>query len=790
MTQKLTLEIDGHVCEAERGEMIIAVADREGIAIPRFCYHKKLSVAANCRMCLVEVEQGGRPVPKPLPACATAVADGMKVKTRSPLALEAQRGTMEFLLINHPLDCPICDQGGECELQDVAMGYGGDLSRYSEGKRVVKDEDLGPLIATDMTRCIHCTRCVRFGAEVAGLRELGATGRGEDMRIGTYVEHTIAHELSGNIIDLCPVGALTSKPFRFQARAWEMTQADGVAAHDSLGSNIHFHIRGRRVMRVHPKDNESINETWISDRDRFSYEGLTHPDRLTVPMIKRDGQWAEASWEDALARVADAFKGAGEGGVGALIAPTATLEEMYLSQRIVRELGGADIDTRLHQQDFLADPVDPLLPWLGMAIPELEQQRVLMVVGCDIRQEQPLLAHRLRKAALTGSRVWFVNPLALDLTFESEQLVSGPWGMIDDLAAIASALGVAGQGAAADAIALAKVADDHRECASALQQIGSEAPGALLIGGLAASHPDYSAIKELCGLIAAANGAKLGYIPLAANSAGAHLAGALPYVEPGAKPADRIGCNARSMLVEHKSCLLGWGFEPDRDLCNPALAAESLTANNFVVACTVYRSAAWEAVADVMLPIAAFAETSGTFVNADLTWQSFRGAVPPPGEARPGWKVLRVLANLLDLQGFEYGASSDVLTELREACVDVHPDNALRGQVEPRSARPNGLSRIGTVPIYASDPLVRHAKSLQATPEAGSFGAYIAPDFAAKLGLAQGDRVRVQQADGAASEVLVGLDDRIPADCVRIPAGVPGSGSMGERIGVVQLVKV
>ena len=300
MTDKINIEIDGRTCEADPGEMIIAVADRAGIVIPRFCYHEKLSIAANCRMCLVEAEQGGRPFPKPVPACATPVAPGMKILTRSAKALEAQRGTMEFLLINHPLDCPICDQGGECELQDVAMGYGGDFSRYAEGKRVVMDEDLGPLIATEMTRCIHCTRCVRFGAEIAGVRELGATGRGETMRIGTFVGHTVAHELSGNIIDLCPVGALTSKPYRFTARAWELTQAEGIAPHDGLGSNLNLHLRGNRLMRVHPRDNEAVNETWISDRDRFSYQGLASADRLLHPMVKRDGTWQEATWQDAL----------------------------------------------------------------------------------------------------------------------------------------------------------------------------------------------------------------------------------------------------------------------------------------------------------------------------------------------------------------------------------------------------------------------------------------------------------------------------------------------------------
>jgi NADH-quinone oxidoreductase subunit G len=444
MTDKVTIDIDGRACQADPGEMIIAVTDREGIPIPRFCYHKKLSIAANCRMCLVEVEQNGRPFPKPVPACSTPVCAGLKVLTRSPKALEAQKGTMEFLLINHPLDCPICDQGGECELQDVAMGYGRDVSRYIEGKRVVQDENLGSLIATDMTRCIHCTRCVRFGAEIAGVRELGATGRGEHVRIGTFVEHAMAHELSGNIIDLCPVGALTSKPYRFQARAWELTQVDGLAPHDGLGSNLHLHVRRNQVMRVHPRDNEAINETWISDRDRFSYEGLYTEDRLLSPLVKKDGAWQAIGWSEALQLAATQLKSAGSR-LGALISPSATLEEMFLAQKLVRGLGSPDIDTRLRQQDFRGDATDPLLPWLGLAIADVEKQGAILLVGSDIRAEIPLLAHRIRKAAVENqASVATINPYALALTFPAEQFTGTPTANLGDLAAIAKALGAKG----------------------------------------------------------------------------------------------------------------------------------------------------------------------------------------------------------------------------------------------------------------------------------------------------------------------------------------------------------
>jgi len=418
MSQDLVnLEIDGQALQAPKGAMLIDVADEANIVIPRFCYHKKLSVAANCRMCLVEVEKA----PKPLPACATPVMEGMKVHTRSPLAIAAQKGTMEFLLINHPLDCPICDQGGECELQDVAMGYGESVSRYTEAKRVVKDKDIGPLIETEMTRCIHCTRCVRFGEEIAGVRELGATGRGEHMRIGTFVEHTVSHELSGNVIDLCPVGALTAKPSRYRARAWEYQQYPSVAPHDGVGSNLFVHVHNGRVMRVVPRENEAVNETWISDRDRFSYTGLYAADRLTTPRIKVDGQWRDATWEEALARVAQGLRDTAPERIGALLSPSLTLEEHYLAQKLLRGIGVRDIDHRLDQLDFRDEAAAPLFPWLGSSIEALERADAVLLVGCNPRREQPMLAHRLRKAALKGARISAVYTHRLDLTYSTER---------------------------------------------------------------------------------------------------------------------------------------------------------------------------------------------------------------------------------------------------------------------------------------------------------------------------------------------------------------------------------
>ncbi|MCP4125499.1 MAG: NADH-quinone oxidoreductase subunit NuoG, partial [Gammaproteobacteria bacterium] len=433
----VTIEVDGQELKAKAGAMLIDVADQAGIEIPRFCYHNKLSVSANCRMCLIEVEK----VPKPIPACATSVMDGMKVYTKSPMALAAQKGTMEFLLINHPLDCPVCDQGGECELQDQSLAYGSDVTRFVEKKRLVPKKYIGPLVETNFNRCIHCTRCVRFSAEIAGMREMGSTGRGEYMKIGTYVERTIDSELSGNLIDICPVGSLTSKPYRYQARAWELTQSDSVAPHDVVGSNIHIHVRNNRVMRVHPRANEAVNECWISDRDRFSYEGLYSEDRLTSPMIKENGRWVETDWDSALQRVADGLKEAGAG-TGALVSPGATVEELYLAQKLIRSLGSDSIDFRVRQSDFRGG--EPSLPWLGLSIDEVESVDAALIIGANPRKDQPILGHRLRKAALNGASICYLNPLSHNLNYRAEQLLSAPANMVDDLAAVAKAVGASG----------------------------------------------------------------------------------------------------------------------------------------------------------------------------------------------------------------------------------------------------------------------------------------------------------------------------------------------------------
>ena len=756
----VTIEVNGQELKAEAGAMLIDVADAAGIEIPRFCYHKKLSVSANCRMCLVEVEK----VPKPIPACATTVMDGMKVYTRSPMALAAQKGTMEFLLINHPLDCPICDQGGECELQDISLSYGSDATRFVEKKRVVPKKYIGPLIETNFTRCIHCTRCVRFSAEVAGIREMGATGRGEYMKIGTYVEKSIDSELSGNMIDICPVGSLTSKPFRYQGRAWELNQTDSVAAHDCVGSNIHIHVRGNSVMRVHPKANESINECWISDRDRFSYEGLSSEDRLTVPMIKQNGKWSETDWETALQEAANGLQAAGQD-VAALTSPNATVEEQFLAQKLVRGLGSDNIDFRLRQSDFRNG--GPAMPWLGLAIDEVEGVDAALVIGGNPRKDQPILGHRLRKAALNGAKISYLNPLECDLNYRAQQLVSSPAAMVDGLAAVAKALG---------ANVTAEISAEHQAIADQLKQADS---AVVLLGSLAASHPDYTVLSALAAEIAKASGAKIGFITEGANSLGARMAGAMP----------ESGLNAQTMLEQQQKAYLLLGLEPDCDLYNPVQAKNAFAQADCVVALSLYKTDALESSANVILPIAGFAETSGTYVNGAGTWQSFAGSVTPQGEARPAWKILRVLGNLLDIAGFDQVSSSDALEEARKAAAGKQLDNTVTADMNAeRALSGSGLIRIGDVPIYAVDAMVRRAPALQQTADAIAAAIRINPAEAAKAGLADGDTAVVIQ-EGKRAELPVEIDPGVADGSVRVCAGLAGSESLGGQFGEVTLEK-
>ncbi|MGC4027745.1 MAG: NADH-quinone oxidoreductase subunit NuoG [Steroidobacteraceae bacterium] len=697
--------VDGVPMKARKGDMIIRVTDANDVYVPRFCYHEKLPVAANCRMCLVEVEKA----PKPMPACATPVAEGMVIHTRSAKAIAAQKSVMEFLLINHPLDCPICDQGGECELQDLAMGYGRDISRFNERKRVVKDKNIGPLISTDMTRCIHCTRCVRFGQDVAGVQELGTTNRGEHNEIGTYVEKSVDHELSGNIIDLCPVGALNSKPFRYRARAWEMTQVPLVSPHDGLGTNLYGHVLRGRLMRVVPRQNEAINECWVADRDRFSYEGVYSADRLTVPMVRtRDGQWKETDWQTALQAAADGLKSAPAERLGVLAGPSSTVEEYALLAQLARGLGTANIDHRLRQGDFSGDALDPALPSLGGGIAEVDQLETLLIVGSNLRRELPVLAHRVRKAARAGGSIWYLNPAHFDVLFPvAGEFIVPPAQQLAELNALLQAAGVA---PAAGPVAAVTAA--HQ---SLVQRLRDTSRKAIWLGALAQRHPQYAALRAAATALAAATGAQIGVLAEGGNAAGAWLAGVVPHRMAGGGSTHGVGRNAAQMLSAPMDAYLLWDVEPWADsLQTGALAA--LAGSTFVVAATPFITEEIRRVAHVLLPIGTFAETSGTYVNLEGLWQSFAGAAQPLGQARPGWKVLRVLGNLLGLAGFEQMSSEQVRDALKaQISQSAGVSSAPAGQVPVAAVGADAA--VVDLPAYQIDAVVRRASALQRTRE-------------------------------------------------------------------------
>ncbi|MFT5500547.1 MAG: NADH-quinone oxidoreductase subunit G [Woeseiaceae bacterium] len=708
----VNIEVDGKPVEAKKGQMLMEATDAIGAYVPRFCYHEKLSIAANCRMCLVEVEKA----PKPMPACATPVGEGMKVFTKSPKAIAAQKATMEFLLINHPLDCPICDQGGECELQDLALGYGRDVSRYNERKRVVKDKDLGPLVSTDMTRCIHCTRCVRFSQEIEGLQELGTIGRAEDMKISMYIEKSVDHELSANIIDLCPVGALNNKPYRYSARAWEMTQMATVSPHDCVGSNMFAHVLRGTVKRVVPRENEAINETWISDRDRFSYQGIYSSDRLQNPRIRKDDAWHDISWADALQLLAERLKAAAAEKIGMLSAPGATLEEHHLLNRLANHLGTNNIDHRIAQRDFSDQDNDPIFPWLGCDIAEIDASDAILVVGSNLRKEAPIIAHRVRKAALAGAKVSFVNREQYEYHFDVEHYEHGG-GLVEQLCGIVAA--AAGKkdlpASVAKLCAGVKPSASQKGIASSLA--AAEAP-LVMLGLIAARHKGFSAVRALTAALAELTGARFGSLSEGANSAGASLIGALPHRGPAGVRRSSTGLNAGDMLDQSLDVTVLFGCEPD-DIHATENAPQKLTAQKFVVAFTPYQSESLEAAADLLLPIGTFAESAGTYVNCEGRWQSFNGIANPVGEARPGWKALRVLGNLLDAENFEYQTNEDVRHEIAAGLQDVRPDNSYAGRkaVSPANGADAAEQQLD-IPIYRTDGLVRRSTALQLTPEA------------------------------------------------------------------------
>jgi NADH-quinone oxidoreductase subunit G len=773
----LDIEIDGKALSVAEGTTVLNAAHQAGIYVPHFCYHKKLSIAANCRMCLVEVEQGGKPFPKPLPACATPIAAGMKVFTHSKLAVGAQKGVMEFLLINHPLDCPICDQGGECQLQDLAVGYGASAARYQEEKRVVVNKNLGPLVSTDMTRCINCTRCVRFLQEIGGRMELGQAWRGDRAEILPFLEQTLDSELSGNIIDLCPVGALTSKPFRYAARTWELARRRSVAAHDGLGSNVVVQVKHDRVLRVLPLENEAINECWLSDRDRFSYEGLNTDERLTRPMLKQGGEWREVEWNQALDYAAhalrDIVKEHGPAAVGALISPNATLEEMFLAGRLLRGLGSDNIDSRLRQSDFSGQREGA--PWLGMKIAEINRLDRVLLVGSFLRQEHPLIAQRLRQAVRAGAQVSVLHSATEDLLMPlAGRLIAAPSQLPERLAQVVKAVAEI-RGAACDLAVT--VSDEARAIAVSL---ASGQNAAVLLGNVAQQHPQGALLQSLAGQLAALLPGRVGVLAEAANSVGAYLAGAVPTAG---------GLDAARLLGEPRKAYLVVGAEPELDCADGRQALAALGAAASVIVLSSFKSAAALDFADALLPIAASSETSGTFVSGEGRVQSFQAAAKAPGDARPGWRVLRVLGNLLALDGFNEESSEQV----RDACLPGQPEfatalgNGITG-VAASFAPAAAAERVAPVHGYRSDALVRRAPSLQRV--AGEVGSSAAMNAAtlARFGIAAGDRVRLRNGQGELV-LAAALDAGLADGCVSVAAACSGTVGLGAMFGVLSVEK-
>ncbi len=783
----LNIEIDGRALQVESGDTIMDAANQVGITIPHFCYHKKLSIAANCRMCLVQVEKA----PKPLPACATPVTDGMKVFTRSEYAVSAQKSVMEFLLINHPLDCPICDQGGECTLQDLAVGYGGSSSRYQEIKRVVVEKNLGPLIATDMTRCIHCSRCVRFGQEIAGVMELGMAGRGEHVEVMPFLANQVASELSGNVIDLCPVGALTSKPFRYSARTWELSRRHSISPHDSLGSNLEVHVKDNKVMRVLPRENEDVNECWLADRDRFSYEGLNTAERLTQPMIKQDGQWVEVTWQAALEFVAEKLKAIPAEQIGALSTPYRPAEELFLLQKMMRGMGCGNVDHRLRQSDFSLDSKAHGGFWLGMPVTYMSRLNRMLVVGSNLRKDHPLMAHRIRESVRWYGELNLIT--AADDEFLGKvhaKRIVAPSQLAATLAGVCVALAQLKALPVPDVAVHGIVDDIARKMAQSIAGGGQGSSDgetrAVFLGNMAQHHPTYAQIHMLAQEVARLAGASFGVLGEAANSVGAVAVGAIPGCGPLGQTAIK-GLNAQQMLSQPLRAYLLLGVEAELDTHDPVSALNSINAAEFVVVMSPYKGKSLD-YADVLLPIAPWTETSGTFVNTEGRVQSFSAVVKPLGETRPAWKVLRVLGNLLGLAGFDHNDSKDVLRdalgETPTGSVQAFLSNEISGVCVLPPQVIDGLERVAEVPIYQTDAVVRRSHALQMTLDAALPVARMHSRLIEKLGLQENGRVSVRQTASALT-LKVQRDDLLPDNCVRIPSGHPLTASLGPMFGPI-----
>lgn len=766
------LTIDGIKVDAPEGSMVIQAAHDAGVYVPHFCYHKKLSIAANCRMCLVDVEKA----PKPLPACATPVTNGMVVRTRSEKAIAAQKSVMEFLLINHPLDCPVCDQGGECQLQDLAVGYGGSESRYKEEKRVVAAKSMGPLISTDaMQRCIHCTRCVRTGEEIAGVQEVGMLNRGEHAEITTFVGRAVESELSGNMIDVCPVGALLSKPFRFNARTWELARRRSVSPHDSVGANLVLQAKMDKVLRVVPFENDEVNECWISDRDRFSYEGLYTEDRLTRPMVRGDdGQWREASWNDAMQTIVAGMNAVrekfGADQLGCIGSATSTTEELALLARLGRALGTENVDFRLRQTDARLDGALAGVPWLGMPLTALNELDRVLVVGSFLRKDHPLMAQRLRQAVKRGAQVSFIDSAADNPLFNAiaGRMTVAPSQLANSLAQVLVAVAKVKDSAVPAGLEGVQVSAEAQQIADSL---ASGERVAILLGNMAVNSDQASVIAANANAIAQASGAKLGFLTAGGNTVGGYLANAVP---------GKGGLTAEQMLAQTLRAYLVLNVEPALDSDLGERAVETLKSATFSVALTSYRSAA-EQWADVMLPVSPFTETSGTFVNAEGRVQSFKGAAAPVGDTRPAWKVLRVLGNLFQLDGFDDETSESVRDSVMAAGVESRLSNQinLAASVLPAAS---GLERVADVPIYRSDALVRRSAPLQETPASAAPTARMAAATLTQLGLADGDLVKVRSSQGEVS-LPAQLDDTVALNSVRVATAFSETAALGSAFG-------
>ncbi len=772
----LEIEIDGKKAQVPAGSTVMDAAQQVGVYIPHFCYHKKLSIAANCRMCLVEVEKA----PKPLPACATPVTNGMKVFTHSDLAVKAQKGVMEFLLINHPLDCPICDQGGECQLQDMSVGYGPMKSRYTEEKHVVFHKNVGPLISMEeMSRCIHCTRCVRFGQEIAGIMELGMANRNMHSEITTFLGRTVDSELSGNMIDLCPVGALTSKPFRYTARSWELQRRKSVSPHDSVGANLVVQVKHDAVMRVLPRENEAVNECWISDKERFSYQALNSDERLTRPMVKQGGEWKEVDWNVALDYVAHALKDVvrdhGGDAIAALASPASTVEEMYLLGKVFKALGSGNVDFRPRQQDFGTDFKRAGTPWLGLKLAEIKDLDAALVVGSFLRKDHPLIAQRLRQAARKFTKVSLLSVTDDDQLMPMHaRLTVAPSQLAQSLAAVVKAAAEIKGLAVPVGLENVAVCDTSRKIAQSL--IDGE-KRAIFLGNVAAQSAQATQLHVLALELGKITNATVGFLGEAANVVGGHAAWALP-----------SGANARTMFEQQRKAYFLLGVEPEFDCANPQLVLGALKQADTVIVASAFKNASALEYADVILPVAPYTETSGTFINTEGRVQSFNGVVKARGDARPAWKVLRVLGNVLALDGFSQDSSEAVRDEVLGKGVEFLPnlDNGLNGVAISLPAAVEGLQRIADVPINFADPMARRSPALQQTADAVAPAARINEQTLAQLGISCGAQVRVKQGNGEAVLTAKG-DNKVPVGCVRVAAAHVSTAALGEMFGPISV---